>query len=164
MPIIFNSKLSSTVANATFLDKTVDDTTIGILDLNETTSGNSGDQVTNTQRQININKKVIFGESTKSNGDTITLDALSRNQEVRVIGNAASIVMNVLPFSGVQVVLDGTEIMIVGHSDTDTVSFSLNDVDYGLYINGTATLKRGYILNLIYNDELKRYFEVSRNF
>ena len=64
MPIIFSSKLNSVVANATFLDKTIDDETVGILTLNETASGNSGDQVANLQREINRARKLVFAEQT----------------------------------------------------------------------------------------------------
>ena len=52
MPIIANSNLSSSVANQTFLDKTIDDEMAGELSLNAPASGA---QVTNTQQAINDN-------------------------------------------------------------------------------------------------------------
>lgn len=164
MPIVFNSKLSSQVANDTFLDKTQDDETVGLLCLNETLSGNSGSKVANPQRQLNIDRKVVFGQSSVSAGATLSPDALSVNQEFRLIGDAGAISMNVLPFGSSQVVLDGCEIHIFGHDDTNTVTFTHNDVQYGLLLNGNATLQRGFCIKLIYNNELERYIEVARNF
>lgn len=164
MPIVFGSKLKSTVANATFLDKTIDDITIGILGLNETASGGSGDEVLNTQLEINKSRKIVFAEQVKANGGTITLDLLSFDQEVRLSGSSGSIIMNVLPFSGVKIVEDGTKIMLVGHSDVNKVTFLYNDSQFGLLLNGDATLERGSTLILNYNDELERYIEVGRNF
>lgn len=164
MPIAFNSQLSSAVANATWLDKTQDDTSVGILTLDETASGNSGATVSNVQREINLSRKVVFAQSSKANGDTISLDSLSLSQEARVIGAGAAVTLDALPFGNSKVVEDGCEIMIVGHDNTNTVTLTFNDVQYGLYINGNAELKRGYVLRLVYNDELERYIEVGRNF
>tara|TARA_R110000850_G_scaffold173168_1_gene298825 strand:- start:1594 stop:2088 length:495 start_codon:yes stop_codon:yes gene_type:complete len=164
MPIVFSSKLNSTVANATFLDKTIDDETIGLLALNETLSGNSGDKVDNSQLEINKARKVVFAEQTKLAGGTITPDSLSMNQEFRLSGSGGAIVMNLLPFTGLKVVEDGTKIMVVGHDSTNTVEFTYNDVQFGLLLNGNATLELGFTIILNYNDELERYIEVGRNF
>lgn len=160
MPILFNSKLSSTVANQTWLDKTQDDSTVGKLNLNESNST----AVNDAQLQINKNKKLVFGQASKTPGDTITLDNEAMVQEHRLIGNGAPIVMDSLPFGNSQIAIDGTEIILVGHDDTFTVSFELNDSQYGLLLNGNATLQRGNILRLVYNDELERYIEIGRNF
>lgn len=162
MPINFKSLLSSAVANATFFDKTIDDTTIGKVTLSNI-DPLSGSSIGNTQREINLSKRLIFNEDTKIDGDTIILDIISMDQEHRLIGDGA-ITMNSLPFGAVKIVEDGSQIILVGHSNVNTIKFTLNDVDYGLYINGDATLKRGYALTLRYNDELKRYYEIGRNF
>jgi hypothetical protein len=158
MPIVFGSKLQSEVANLTWIDKTQDDATIGKIALNEPSS----DSIADAQLQINKNKKVIFGESVKSNGDQLTPDVASMNQEFRMIGNAAPVTLNTLPFTAQP--LDGSVITLVGHSDTFTVEIPFNDAQYGFYGNGDAILKRGYILKLVYNDELERYLEIGRNF
>lgn len=161
MPILFGSKLQSPIANATFLDKTIDDVTIGILGLNEPTI--SGDQVVNPQLEINKARKIVFAEQVKAALSTITLDSLSMDQEVRLSGSGA-ITMNALPFTGAKVVQDGTKIMLVGHDNTNSVTFVHNDVQFGLLLNGDAKLDRGYTLVLNYNDELERYIETGRNF
>jgi len=162
MPIVLNSKLKSEVANNTFLDKTIDDITIGILGLNKATV--SGDQVIDVQLEINKARKIVYAEQTKLDTSTITLDAISLNQEVRLSGSGAPVTMNILPFTGAKVVSDGCEIMLVGHDDTNTVTFEFNDVQFGLLLNGNATLGKGQTLVLNYNDELERYIEIARNF
>jgi hypothetical protein len=164
MPIILNSKLKSEVVNATFLDKTIDGETVGKLCLNETLSGVSGSKVVNTQLEINKSRKVVFAEQTKLDSGTITLDDASTRQEVRLSGSGSAITMNALPFSAVKVVVDGAEIMLVGHDTTNTVTFNHNDVQFGLLLNGNATLELGFTIILNYNDELERYIEVGRNF
>lgn len=52
MPINFKSKLSSAVANATFLDKTQDDATVGEISLNSPSPA-SGNSISNIQGYIN---------------------------------------------------------------------------------------------------------------
>ena len=52
MPIIFKSKLSSSVANATFVDKTIDDIKKGVLGLYKVTIGESG-YVSDVQDYLN---------------------------------------------------------------------------------------------------------------
>jgi len=163
MPIILNSLLSSNTANNTFLDKTIDDGTIGKVSLNNT-DPLSGPSVSNLQLAINTLLKVIFPQSNKVNGDTLTPNAMSMDQEFRLIGTSAPIVMNALPFGSSISVVDGTRITLVGHDDSFTVGFLHNDINFGLLLNGDATLKKGYILELLYNDEIKRYIEVTRNF
>ena len=161
MPIILNSKLSSTVANATWLDKTQDDATVGKLSLNNTDTV-SGSSVANTQREINKNSKAINASISYLDGDDIVVDSLSLSQIFRLVGNAAPVTLNVLAFNNQP--LDGSEIMLIGQDDTNTVTITLNDVQYGQYINGTATLKRGYVLRLIYDAGLERFIEISRSF
>jgi len=164
MPIQFKSKLVSQVANDTFLDKTINDETIGILSLNEVLSGNSGSQVVNTQLRINQNTKIVFAEQVKAAASTITLDPISHWQEVRVSGSGGPVTLNTFPFTNAKVVDDGTEITIVGHSDANPVTIEDNTNPFGILSNGFATLQRGYTITYIYNDELELYIEKSRNF
>lgn len=164
MPIVFGSKLKSAVANATFLDKTIDDETVGILCLNEVISTLSGPKVVNTQLEINKSRKIVYAEQAKADGGTLILDSTSVDQEVRLSGIAGPITMDPLPFSAVKMVTDGTKIMLVGHESVNTVTFEHNDSQFGLLLNGNATLERGFTIILNYNDELERYIEVGRNF
>jgi hypothetical protein len=142
------------------LDKTINDSTIGILGLNND-DVLSGSSVNNVQREINKSSR------TKSlafylDNDTITLNAISQNQIIKLSGNSAPITLNNLTFSNQP--LDGTRILLIGQDDTNTVTINLNDVQFGQYINGDAELKRGYILELIYDSDLERFLEIGRNF
>jgi len=161
--IQFKSKLSSAVVNNTFANKTQDDETIGKYGLKETASGDSGDIIENAQLQINQNRQEIQDELTLVNGSQITLVDKIGSYHLRV-GASAPITVDNLPFNGSQVVGDATAIRIIGTDDTNSVSFTHNDVDYGLLLFGNCELKKGYILNLIYDNNLKRYIEESRNF
>lgn len=142
------------------MDKTINDSTIGILGLNND-DVLSGSSVNNVQREINKSSR------TKSlafylDNDTITLNAISQNQIIKLSGNSAPITLNNLTFSNQP--LDGTRILLIGQDDTNTVTINLNDVQFGQYINGDAELKRGYILELIYDSDLERFLEIGRNF
>lgn len=142
------------------MDKTINDSTIGILGLNND-DVLSGSSVDNVQREINkssCTKSLAF----YLDNDTITLNAISQNQIIKLSGNSAPITLNNLTFSNQP--LDGTRILLIGQDDTNTVTINLNDVQFGQYINGDAELKRGYILELIYDSDLERFLEIGRNF
>lgn len=147
MPIVFKSKLSSAKANETFMDRTVDTDTIGKVGLNNADTA-SGAAIANTQREINLSRKIIHPQASVINGDVLVPDTLSLNQEFRVLGNATPVTLNSLPFGPAKSVEDGAEISVVGHDDTFTVELTFNDVDYGLLLNGDATLKKGFELRL----------------
>lgn len=160
MPIKLNSKLSSSVANDTFLDRQANDSVEGIISLinDDVLSGSSVD---NTQRAINKSSYVKFISSYVDN-DNLTLNAVSQKQVFKMSGNGSPITMNNLLFSNQP--LDCTKITLIGQDDTNTVTININDVQFGQYINGVAELKRGYILELIYDSDLERFLEVGRNF
>ena len=164
MPLLFKSTLSSATTNATFVDKTIDDKTVNVLGLEKPDFASSGDIITNAQLKINQNSEKSIDSLTLNNGDNIGLSLNSGNFYIRVQGDGAPVIMNALPFTNTKLADDRAKLKIVGMSDTDTVTFTLNDVQFGLYINDDATLKRGYILNLIYDDTLERYIEEGRNF
>ncbi len=160
MPITANSPLSSSTANATFMDRTVDTDTIGKLALSNT-APESGDSIVNVQQRVNANTMKVNPSVSLLASESLTIDSVASRQYFRVSGNGTSVTLTT-PFSGSPV--DGAEIFIVGTSDSLTVTFSVDDVADGLYLNGDATLLRGYMLHLIYDDVLERYFEIGRNF
>lgn len=161
MPIIANSPLSSTVANDTFMDRTVDTDTQGRLSLIDTTNAESGDTISNAQERINENTIKINTSQTLLASESMTIDSIHKIQYFRIAGNGSAVTLTT-PFSANP--KDGTRIFIVGTDDTNTVTLSFSDVSDGLYLNGDATLKRGYMLQLIYDESLSRYFEIGRNF
>lgn len=67
------------------------------------------------------------------------------------------------PFGGVGPTYDGTEVCIIGTSDTDSVTFVHNDNDYGCILNGNTEIKRGTLLKLKWNATLVRYVEIAKN-
>jgi hypothetical protein len=163
MPINFKSTLNSAVTNATFLDKTTNDTTIAKITLDDVDSAVSGSMVGNLQLSVNKSTNLQFSEVAKSNGDTILLNDFSRHQDVSVVGDGGPVTMNALPFgsSGLQ----GIIITLTGGDDTNTVKFTDNRVtDFGLVLNGSATLGLYDTLTLKFNLEKKRYIEIGRNF
>ena len=161
MPIVANSPLSSSVANATFMDRTVDTDTQGRLSLIDTTNAESGDTVTNAQQRINENSIKQNAAQTLLASESLTLDTIHKLQYFRISGNGTAVTLTTV-FSNTP--KDGTRIFIVGTDDALTITLSQEDVSNGLYINGDATLKRGFMIQLIYDAVLERYFEVGRNF
>jgi hypothetical protein len=161
MPLPFKAPASSALVNSTFLDKTIDDSTIGILSL-ENNSSQSGDSVVNLQREINLSKTIVNAPIALTNGDQVALDEFSMNQIIRLSGAISAITLNNLVFSNRP--QDGARIMLIGQDDTNSVTVNFNDVTDGQYINNSATLKRGYILELVWDLSLQRYLEIGRNF
>lgn len=162
MGIVFGSNLSSTVANATFLDKTQDDSTIGIVSLANTDPA-SGDSVANAQAQLNANKRIVNAQAAKASTSQFTLNTISLDQLFRPIGDGGAVTLNSLLFSNQPV--DGTLITIIGQDDTNTVTITSNDVQYGQILNGSSvTLAKGYSLQFFYDAGLERFIEISRNF
>jgi len=78
MPISFKSKLSSAVANATFLDKTIDDATVGKIALNEASSSSISDIQSYTNEladtdgvvgEADPNRKIYSSNNVVTDGD-----------------------------------------------------------------------------------------------
>lgn len=160
MPISFKAPASSALLNSTFLDKTQDDATIGKLDLNNSDS-ESGNPIINVQSRLNSVTPVVNATIVLGGGDQIALSE-SYYQYIRIVSDGGTVFLNSLPFSSQP--LDGSIIYLVGTDDTNDVTIEFNDSQFGAYINGDATLKRGYVLTLAYDAVLERYLEISRNF
>ena len=108
MPINFKAPLSSSVANATFLDKTIPDTMAATLTLDDSDIV-SGSTIGNAQLSINRNTSLSFSEVTKNDGDTITVNSISGNQDHPLIGNGAPVTLNALPFGAFEIMKTGTD-------------------------------------------------------
>ena len=165
MPIQFKSKLSSSVANATFLDRQIDSSAIGKISLLNPDSASHGDTVDSIQLEINKSKRSVNAIIIDiDNGDQITLDEIVMTQYLKIQGLLAPTIINSLPFGNTITPQDYSEIVLVGQDDTNAVTVEHNNSDYGCLLNGDATLQLGYMIVLIYDDNLKRYIEKSRNF
>lgn len=106
-----------------------------------------------------------YSAQTVSDDDAISYEASQSIQFRRVIGNAGNSSVNNLPFGADPTSLvDAAIFIVIGTDDTDTVTFSHNDAQYGAMLFGNATLKKGYILALIWDAIQERFFEITRNF
>lgn len=143
------------------MDRTVDTDTQGRLSLIDTVNAESGDTISNVQQRVNENSIKQNASQVLLASESITLDVIHKIQYFRIAGNLTPVTLTTV-FSNTP--KDGTIVYLVGTDDTNTVTMEVNDTAGGLYINGNATLKRGYMLQLIYDGELDRYFEVGRNF
>ena len=117
MTVAYGSAVSSANVNGAFVSKTADSTMVGVLDLNE---ASSGDRITNVQQEINNLKNNTNASATVSSGGTITVSTTERVQYYRVSGQGGAQSMSSTPF-GAASWTDGTIVRLVGTSDTNTI-------------------------------------------
>lgn len=163
MSVSDGQSANETAFNTAFASKTADNTISGIQALE---ASNSGDNVSNLQLEIN-NSKIKIQEFLSISGVTpeISIDIISTRQSLRVKGATAPVTMSGTPFTTSGGWQDGTEVLLIGMDDTNTVTLVNSDVAKGVIINGaTAVLKKFYILTLRYDSNLDRWIEVGRNF
>lgn len=160
MTVAYGSAVSSSNVNNAFVSKTADSTMVGVLDLNE---ASSGDRITNVQQEINNLKNSTNASATISAGGTISVSTTERVQYFRVSGDGGAQSLSSTPFGSASWI-DGTIVRLVGTSDTNTLSLDHNDADNGAILNGDCTLAKYNILSLIWDSEFNRWLEISRNF
>ena len=161
MTVAYGSAVSSTNVNGAFVSKTANSTIVGVLDLNESSSG---DRITNAQQEINNLKNKTNASATVASGGTITVSITQREQYFRVSGNGGAQALSTTPFGTGGNWTDGTIVRLCGTHDTNTLSLDNNDADNGAVLNGDVTLKKYNILTLIWDTELNRWIELGRNF
>ena len=119
-------------------------------------TGNTGSQGnTGATGATGTSSPTISSTVTVSSGGTITL-ASGTFQYIPVIGNAAAVTTSTTPF-GTTPPADGTEIVVEGTDDTNTVSIPPTDVANGCVGNGTVTLTKYQTVTYIYRSALSRY-------
>ena len=160
MTVAYGSQVSSANVNNAFVSKTADSTMIGVLDLNE---ASSGDRITNVQQEINNLKNSTNASATVSSGGTLSVSTTERVQYFRVSGEGGAQSMSSTPFGSASWI-DGTIVRLVGTSDTNTLSLDNNDADNGAILNGDCTLGKYNVLTLIWDSEFNRWIELGRNF
>jgi len=161
MTVAYGSAVSSTNVNDAFVSKTANSTMVGVLDLNE---ASSGDRITNAQQEINNLKVTTNASATVTGGGTITVSTTQRVQYFRISGDGGAVSLSTTPFGTGGGWIDGTIVRLVGTSDTNTVSLDHNDSDNGAILNGDCTLAKYNMLTLIWDSELSRFIEAGRNF
>lgn len=96
---------------------------------------------------------------------TFTVDEEAFKPFIPVVGDGGPVTMSNLPFGSPTPFQDGKEIIIMGTSDTNTVTLVSNNAADGLILNGAqVTLKQYNKINLMYWAEGGRFIELERNF
>ena len=161
MTVAYGSALTSANVNNNLVSKTANSTMVGVLDLNEASSGT---RITNVQQEINNLKVTTNASATVAGSGTITVSTTQRVQYFRVSGDGGAVSLSSTPFGTGGGWIDGTIIRLVGTSDTNTVSLDHNDLDNGAILNGDCTLAKYNMITLIWDSELGRFIEAGRNF
>lgn len=159
----FKDPAESALVNGVFLGRDTDDATTGKIDLSNSDVA-SGDSITNIQRQLNENKTKLLDDQTVPSAGILLADNISKVQIKRVVGDAAAITVNALPFGSSPDIPDGAIIYVIGQDDTNTVTINHNDVDDGTLLNGNIELLKGYVLQLFWDANISRFIELGRNF
>lgn len=108
---------------------------------------------------------VIQDVQTKADDDEITLDDKAFKPFVPMIGDAAPVTLNALPFGVSHTIQSGKEIVLMGTDNINTVKLLSNDNDEGLILNGASvTLKKWNKITVMYYHHEKRFIELERNF
>lgn len=95
-------------------------------------------------------------------GGTVTANTdFVQNRKVQGSGGAQSSALT--PF-GSAVATDAINVRLIGQSDTNTLTIPYSDTNYGCLLNGDAVLKKGSVLNLVFDLTALRWYEISRNF
>ena len=81
-----------------------------------------------------------------------------------VVGDAGAVSASTVPFGTTGGWDNGTQILLRGTNDTNTVTFAHNDAAKGMILNGNAVLGNNDMLTVIYDSTADRWIEVSRNF
>lgn len=95
-------------------------------------------------------------------GGTIAIGS-NNLQILPVKGDSAAVTTSTTPF-GTTPPSNGTRIILVGDDDTNTVTVPVTDVANGCLLNGSAALKKGFLLEVIWVGATARYVEIARNF
>ena len=161
MTVAYGSALTSANVNNNLVSKTADSTMVGVLDLNEASSGT---RITNVQQELNNQKVSTNASAAIAGGGTITASTTQQVQYFRVSGDGGAISLSTTPFGSGGGWIDGTTVRICGTDDTNSVSLDFNDSANGAIINGDCTLKKYNMITLQWDSELSRWIEISRNF
>lgn len=104
----------------------------------------------------------VFATESVANAGAITTNA-KKMQMRRVQGSGGAVNLSSTPF-GNSTSVDGLIIRLIGMSDANTVGLSYNDINHGLLLNGDAILKRGSVIEFIFDLSSLRWVECYRNF
>lgn len=100
-------------------------------------------------------KKILSTQSPTA-AASITLDLTAQVQRIRLTPASAISLSATVPF-GSSAPIDGAEIILVGTSDTNTVTITASDTAKGVY-NYDVTLGRGDVITYIYSAADDRFY------
>lgn len=110
-----------------------------------------------------VDYKIVATESISASG-TITVDGTIK-QIRKVAGDSGAQTASNTPFgTTASNFADGMEITVLGTDNTNTVTISTNDAQYGvLSPTGSATLGEDFSVTYIYDSTQERFIEKCRN-
>lgn len=160
MTVKNGQRANETNFNTSFMSREEDTSTIGKLGLEEANSSTISD----AQLEINKNMRKGFSTESISASGTVQTNTENMDQVRRVQGDGAAVTLSSTPFGGAGGWPTGTIVRVIGQSDTNTVTIEHSDEDYGAMLNGNATLKQFFILELMWDNDALRWIERVRNF
>lgn len=146
--------------NAAFGSKTSNNIYTGIQELD---APSSGDTITNLQLEVNGKTFDKIAVEQISAGAEVATSTTRGLQSRKVISDGGAVTASSTPFGSTGGWVDGTQVRLVGTSNTDTVTFTHNDADYGMILNGNATLPLYGTLTVEWDQGFLRWIEVGRN-
>ena len=103
----------------------------------------------------------VAAAQTPAAAGTVTISLTVGLQEVPVSGSGGAVTLSTTPF-GTSAPANGTKVILLGTSNTNTVRVNHNDSAKGFILNGDCTLYKGSKIELDYNTTLDRWLESSR--
>ena len=163
MAVTSGSPVSAANCNSAYLSKTSTSTqsVVGVVDLNH---GSSGGQVSNAQQEINNLKWQTDTVESIAAAGSISSSNTEWNQYRRVQGSGAARSASTTPFGTGGAWTDGIVIRLVGQDNTNTLTLTHSDIQYGAVLNGSCALGKYDVITLQYCTVNQRWIEVGRNF
>lgn len=96
----------------------------------------------------------------KTAGSTITVDSVAFKPLIPLVGNGGPVTLSLTPFGTSHGFQGGKEIILMGTSDTNTVTIEVDATDTTLESvasNGKIVLGKYNMVTLIYSDTLNRF-------
>ena len=162
MSVVNNQDADQTTFNNAFLSRLTNSDTIGVVGLN---NGSSGGLIANAQLAINRSTPLVVATQSVTASGSINYNTTNLQQIRYIQGDGAAITVSSTIFGNAGDFLDGTMITLICVSDTFTVTIeNSSSTQYGQVCNGDMELKRYYQVTFLYSGVLERWIQISQNF
>ena len=162
MSVVNNQDADQTTFNNAFLSRLTNSDTIGVVGLN---NGSSGGLIANAQLAINRSTPLVVATQSVAASGSINYNTTNLQQIRYIQGDGAAITVSSTIFGNAGDFLDGTMITLICVSDTFTVTIeNSSSTQYGQVCNGDMELKRYYQVTFLYSGVLERWIQISQNF